>query len=97
MKDFLKGIEVKKLVDDYNKCDYYLDNLTNGNINYLEDAIIFSEKTYDEFCIKDPEITAMNTNPFTTNLDKVSQTIQNLIALKKMITEHLQKNTRKEQ
>lgn len=39
----------------------------------------------------------MNTNPFTTNLDKVSQTIQNLIALKKMITEHLQKNTRKEQ
>lgn len=44
MKYFLKGIEVKKLVDDYNKCDYYLDNLSNGNINYLEDAITFSEK-----------------------------------------------------
>ena len=83
--------EIKDLTDDSNKCDFYLNNLNNGNISYLKDAIDFSNKKYQEFCIKDSEVAIMNTNFIPTNLDDLSQTIQNLIAIKKMITEIIYK------
>lgn len=87
MNEILKEKEMKDLTDDYKKCDYYLNNLKNGNINCLADAINFSNKKYAEFYIKDSEVALMNTNLIPTNLDNVSQTIQNLNALKKMIDE----------
>lgn len=87
MNEILKEKEMKDLADDYKKCDYYLNNLKNGNIACLDDAINFSNKKYAEFCIKDSEIALMNTNLIPTNLDNISQTIQNLNALKKMIDE----------
>ena len=87
MKEISKEIEAKKLVDDYNKCEYYLDNLKNGNTECLVDAINFSNNKYVEFCIKDSEVALLNTNPIPTSLDSVSQTIQNLRALEKMIDE----------
>lgn len=96
MNELLKEKEIKDLTDDYEKCDYYLINLKNGNVNCLNDAIDFSNKKYAEFCIKDSEIALLNTNPIPTNLDNVSQTIQNLIALKKMIDEIICKKVEKE-
>lgn len=87
MNGLLKEKEIKDLTDDYKKCDYYLNNLKNGNIDCLDDAINFSNKKYVEFCIKDSEVALMNTNLIPTNLDNISQTIQNLNALKKMIDE----------
>lgn len=87
MNELLKKKEIKDLADDYKKCDYYLNNLKNGNIECLDDAINFSNNKYVEFCIKDSEIALLNTNPIPTNLDNISQTIQNLRALKKMIDE----------
>ena len=86
MNEFLKVKEIKDLTDDYNKCDYYINNLNNGNIACLNDAINFSNKKYKEFYIKDNEIALMNTNFIPTNLDNISQTIQNLIAIKNMIS-----------
>lgn len=87
MNEILKEKEMKDLTDDYKKCDYYLNNFKNGNIACLDDAINFSNKKYAEFCIKDFEIALMNTNLIPTNLGNISQTIQNLNALKKMIDE----------
>jgi hypothetical protein len=96
MNELLKEIENKNLIDDYNKCDYYLNKLNNGDISCLEDAIAFSNKKYAEFCIKDSEVALMNTNPISTNLDNISQIIINLMALKKMIIEYSKKNISKE-
>ena len=87
MDELLKAKEIKDLIDDYKKCDYYLSDLKDGNIGCLNDAIIFSKNKYAEFYIKYSEVTLMNTNFAPTNLDDVSQTIQNLNALKKMINE----------
>lgn len=91
MNELLKAKEIKDLTDDYNKCDFYLNNLNNGNINYLNEAIDFSNKKYKEFCINDTEIALMNTNFIPTNLDDLSQTKQNLVAIKKMISEIISK------
>ena len=46
MNELLKEKEIKDLNDDYKKCDYYLNNLKNGNIDCLDDAINFSNKKY---------------------------------------------------
>ena len=91
MNEFLKVKEIKDLKDDYDKCDYYINSLNNGNITCLNDAINFSNKKYREFYIKDTEISLMNTNFIPTNLDNVSQTIQNLIAIKNMINGKISK------
>ncbi len=96
MNELLKEKEIKDLNDDYKKCDYYLNNLKNGNIDCLDDAINFSNKKYVEFCIKDSEVALMNTNLIPTNLDNISQIIQNLNALKKMINEIICKKLIKE-
>lgn len=95
MNDILKVKEIKDLTDDYNKCDFYLNNLNNGNIAYLKDAINFSNQKYQEFCIKDTEVALMNTNFVPTNLDSLSQTKQNLIAIKNMISEIIYKKEHK--
>ncbi len=95
MNDILKVKEIKDLADDYNKCDFYLNNLNNGNIVYLKDAINFSNQKYQEFCIKDTEVALMNTNFVPTNLDSLSQTKQNLIAIKNMISEIIYKKEHK--
>lgn len=95
MDELLKVKEIKDLTDDYNKCDFYLNNLNNGNIGYLKDAIDFSNRKYQEFCIKDTEVALMNTNLIPTNLDNLSQTKQNLNALKRMISEIICKKENK--
>lgn len=95
MNDILKEKEIADLTNDYNKCDFYLNNLNNGNIAYLKDAINFSNQKYQEFCIKDTEVALMNTNFIPTNLDSLSQTKQNLIAIKNMISEILHKKEHK--
>lgn len=92
MKKLLKEKAVMDLIVDCNKYDYYLNYLNKEKTNYLNDAIDFSNKKYAEFCIKDFEVALMNTNPIPTNLDNVSQVIQNLTALKKMIGEIIKKN-----
>lgn len=91
MNELLKVKEIKDLTDDYNKCDFYLNNLNNRNINYLNEAINFANKKYKEFCIRDTEVALMNTNFIPTNLDDLSQTKQNLVAIKKMIGEVISK------
>ena len=96
MNELLKKMEMKNLIDDYNKCDYYLNELSNKNINCLKEAIDFSDKKYAEICIKDSEVALINTNPIPSNLDNLSQTIQNLTALKKMINEIISKKLNKE-
>ena len=65
MNELLKEKEIKDLTDDYEKCDYYLINLKNGNVNCLNDAIDFSNKKYAEFCIQ-----------LTKSNDKFQQLIQ---------------------
>lgn len=64
-----------------------MNSLYNGNIDSLKDAIDFSNRKYKEFCIKDTEFALMNTNLILTNLDNLTQTKQNLNALKRMISE----------
>ena len=96
MNEFLKVKEIKDLKDDYDKCDYYINSLNNGNIACLNDAIKFSNKKYKGFYIKDNEIALMNTNFIPTNLDNVSQTIQNLKAIKNMISEIISKKVGEE-
>ena len=91
MNEVLEAKEIKDLIDDYNKCDYYINKLNNGNINCLSDAIDYSDKKYQELYTKDILIAEANTNHFPTNLDSVSQTIKNLIAIKNMITEIIAK------
>lgn len=87
MNESLKAKEIKELIDDYNKCDFYLQNLNNGNIIYLNEAIEFSNRKYKEFVVKNKEVALMNTSLFPTNLDSLSQTKQNLVAIEKMIDE----------
>lgn len=87
MNELLKVKEIKDLTDDYNKCDYYLNELNRGNIKCLREAILFSEKKYNELLVKDCVITLANKNPFPSKLDNVSQTKINLNALKKIISE----------
>lgn len=93
MNEFLEVKEIKELRDDYNKCDYYLNELNNGDINFLKEAIDFSNKKYKEFSIKDTDIVVINTNPIPTNLDDITQTKVNLKALQKMIIEIISKKT----
>ena len=93
MNEVLETKEIKDLMDDYNKCDYYINKLNNSNINYLSEAIDYSNKKYQELYTKDLLIAEANTNHFPTNLDSVSQTIKNLIAIKNMITEIIDKKT----
>lgn len=93
MNEILEVKEIKELRDDYNKCDYYLNELNNGNINFLKEAIDFSNKKYKEFSIKDTDIAVINTNPIPTNLDDITQTKVNLKALQKMIIEIISKKT----
>lgn len=97
MSKILKEKEIKDLLDDYNKCDYYITKLNNGNINYLNDAINFSNKKYLEFYTKEKEITIINTNFIPTNLDNISQTIENLTAIKRMISETILKKSNEEE
>lgn len=61
--------------------------LKEKEIKDLADVISFSNSKYVEFCIKDSEVALLNTNPISMNLDSISQTIQNLSALEKMIDE----------
>ncbi len=96
MNKIVKSKKIKDLTDDYNKCNFYLNNLNNGNNNYLYEAIDFSNKKYKEFCFKDAEVALLNTNFIPTNLDELSQTKQNLIAIKKMIAEILLKELNEE-
>ena len=96
MNENIKVKEIKDLIDDLKKCDYYLNSLNNGHINYLNEAIAFSNKKYKEFYFKDTEVALMNTNFIPTNLDELSQTKQNLIAIKKIIDEILLKKTEEE-
>ena len=91
MNEVLKLKEINDLKNDYSKCDFYLNHLNSGNINYLNESIDFSNKKYKEFCIKDAEVALMNTNFIPTNLDNLSQTKQNLIAIKTMISEIIYK------
>lgn len=91
MNNILNQKELEDLVNDYNKCNDYLINLNNGNINCLNEAIDFSNRKYSEFSIKDTEVVLMNTNFMPTGLDNISQTIQNLVAIKKMISEIIYK------
>lgn len=93
MNEFLEVKEIKELRDDYNKCDYYLNELNNRDINFLKEAIDFSNKKYKEFSIKDTDIAVINTNPIPTNLDDITQTKVNLKALQKMIIEIISKKT----
>ena len=97
MSKTLKEKEIKDLLDDYNKCDYYITKLNNGNINHLNDAINFSNKKYLEFYTKEKEITIINTNFIPTNLDNISQTIENLTAIKRMISETILKKSNEEE
>ena len=97
MSKILKEKEIKDLLDDYNKCDYYITKLNNGNINYLNDAINFSNKKYLEFYTKEKEITIINTNFIPTNLDNISQTIENLTAIKRMMSETILKKSNEEE
>ena len=96
MDENIQVKEIKDLIDDYNKCDFYLNNLKNGNIHYLNEAIAFANKKYKEFCFKDTEVALKNTNFIPTNLDELSQTKQNLIAINKMIDEVLLKKINEE-
>lgn len=93
MNEILEVKEIKELGDDYNKCDYYLNELNNGNINFLKEAIDFSNKKYKEFSIKDTDIAVINSNLIPTNLDDITQTKVNLKALQKMIIEIISKKT----
>ena len=96
MNELIKKIEINKLRDDYDKCDYYLKELNCGNISCLNEAIGFSEQKYKEFCLKDSEVVLLNTNFIPTNLNIMLQTENNLIALKKMINEIIIKKIEKE-
>ena len=96
MNELIKKIEINKLRDDYNKCDYYLNELNCGNISHLNEVIRFSEQKYQEFCLKDSEVVLLNTNFISTDLNIILQTKKNLIALKKMINEIIIKKFEKE-
>ena len=91
MNEVLNEIEIKNLTADYQKCDYYLDNLTKGNISYLNEAINYSSNKYQEYLIKETFIAFINSDLKPSNLDVVSNTIKNLNALKKMISEMIMK------
>ena len=49
MNEVLKLKEINDLKNDYAKCDFYLNHLNSGNINYLNESIDFSNKKFAIF------------------------------------------------
>lgn len=81
--------DFKDLIKDLEDCEEYIDRINKDYLNNKEEALNFSDKTYNKYYITEPTITEFNSNPFPANNDEKTQLKINLEAIKRIIVESI--------